>query len=172
MTLKNGPVLVSKIGSLDDIRLFQHVVQCAKNPDPGSEFDLATKDIRDYPPRVLFAELICRHYNGFLFCENNEIAGHAFWQSHNTDKELKLFSLYVHKDLRRQGRGTKQTEAFLCFAYEHHVRSVDIGAGGNAKVLHIWHKAVSGKLELPFKLESGPTTGSIKILREPVSAVA
>ena len=169
MTLKDGPVLVSKISSLDDIRLFQHVVRCAKNPDSNSEFDLATKDIRDLPGRLLFAELLDRHYDGFIFCENNEIAGHAFWQSYKNNEELKLFSLFVQPNFQHQGRGTKQIEVFLRYAYEHRVRSVDIGAGGNEKVLHIWHKAISGNLNLPFKLEAGQTSGSIKILREPFS---
>jgi hypothetical protein len=156
-------VLVSTLtgNAPETVAMRDHVIYCARNPNPGSVFDLATRDIRKWPDSALFAKLIRRRYNGLVFWENGQVVGHAIWQRRL--RKLRIFSLYGHVLLRGQGRGTAQVAAWLRFAHKHRFKTLVIGAGGNEMVKGVWQRAVNNDLGLPFNVRAGREPYSVSI---------
>src|SRR5258707_12140601 len=86
--------LASELERGADDDLLTYIEERVANPDPGSRFEVATRDVRRLPRGQWIGALIGRGYDGLLFLrERQDVAGHAFFQ-HRGDT-LHAFSLEI-----------------------------------------------------------------------------
>ncbi|MES2223492.1 MAG: GNAT family N-acetyltransferase [Patescibacteria group bacterium] len=134
-----------------------------KNPDKGSNFEIASRYFRWLPEYLLIQLLKIAKYDGILFYENDQIIGHIFYQKH--PEGWKVFSVHVSDNLRGKGYGQKMISTFLITAHNQGLKRVRIGAGGSVTLEHICTKVISGGLTLPFKVRRGDTTGWLNFVQ-------
>ena len=143
---------------------FNYAVKCARNPDPGSDFERSTRFIRWLPDRLfLFVLLRILCYDGLIFATTEHFIGHVFFQRHWS--EWNAFHIWVEEDQRGQKYAQKMLREFLDKAYEAGKGQVQIGNGGNDIVNHLWEKIISGDMRLAFDVSAGDHTGSVLFSR-------
>ncbi len=77
-----------------------YALKHARNPDPGSKFDLLTRPIRELPDEQLIGVLESEHYDMFLGYEYPGIYGHfAFTEQ---EDGLHVFSVFTNEEYRQK----------------------------------------------------------------------
>jgi hypothetical protein len=105
-----------------------HIAWWSRHPDPGGNFERAVRDLSDMPDTSRVAALLARGYDGLLYCQDDTIAGHFFFQRHGA--EMHAFAAWA--DERHRGSKLVATAAmdFLAHAFQSHgVVRARVGTG-------------------------------------------
>jgi len=79
--------------------------------------------------------LMPKGYDAYFIYKNQEILGHNAFQIHQNEKALKVFSVGVLPDYRRQGLATVLQEGTIRYARVLGLERIRIGAGGDKKMI-------------------------------------
>lgn len=155
------------------------VVAAAKRPDPGSVFDLATRDIQHLDTVGFVNALIARQYNAIIALERGAFAGLLGYQQHGDS--WHCFVLRVPESIESHGIGTGLVRAFLQMAKDQGMRSVFLWGGNQrrkldaddeARMQRIYANASQNRLGLPFTVVAGNEQGEILLNLDEHSSVA
>ncbi|MBI2499006.1 hypothetical protein HYV88_02070 [Candidatus Woesearchaeota archaeon] len=106
-----------------------YVLNWARNPDIGSEFDERTKELRKLPDSELLRILRGMNYDMFLGYEDNVI-GHLALQRHNDG--LHIFSVSTASEYRSNPRAVMDLVSyFLEYLKNSDERRFRLSAGNN-----------------------------------------
>ena len=104
-----------------------HTLECVRNADPESEFERKSRFWRGLHDTVVAVMLALLQYDGIMLVDNNAVIGHVFFQ--RRDHECHVFSVWVKKDLRRQGLGRQLIAELIRYCAEHTwINSIRIGS--------------------------------------------
>ena len=148
------------------------IAHAAKNPDEGSDFAMATRDIRDLPDNDFLLELDQRGYECIVALRDGKFAGFVGFQKH-IDETWHSFAYHVSPEHQGNGVGKALAKAFLNAGYKAGIRYMRFYGGNvrmklsdkNAETMaHLYHDVVLGnKLGLQFICEAGHDIGWIKM---------
>ncbi len=156
------------------------VAHAAKHPDHGSEFDLATRDIRELPESRFLQELDRRGYDCIVALQDGRFVGLVGFQK-QCGGTWHSFAYHVPPEHTGRGIGRALAHAFLDAGYKAGVRHMRFYGGDVRKQLseqnaetmsYLYHDVVLGnKLGLPFDCEAGHDVGWV-ILKDRVALTA
>lgn len=155
-------LVVSKCHGLAVVE--EHVLDWIRNPDPGSNFERATRLVRHLPERLLIPLMLEKRYDGFLLLGEWGIRGNLFFQQRGDS--LNLFSIALHLFVREQGWAMHLVREFLLHAWQiSEIRMARMSAGGekSVPVLALWTRVIAGEIDLPFTPIAGKNVGEIII---------
>lgn len=156
------------------------VMLAALNPDPGSDFDIATRDIRHLPGTAFLAELKSLKYECIVAEQDGEFMGLVGYQMH-IDETWHSFAYHVQKAHEGKGVGKALARAFLDAGFKAGIRYMRFYGGDARKQLdtknaetmtHLYENVILGnELGLSFLCERGHDVGWITLKeRSAVSA--
>ena len=143
--------------------LREHVVRRMRNPDPGSMFERASRQLAHMDDTGALAALMAAGYDGILLYADRvvqRVLGDVFFQPQNSGTELHFFACMVHERHRGIGIGTRLMKAFFEHAWERKFRKVRISEGNDKVVFHMYDNVVNGKIHFTdFRVVEGGGVG-------------
>ena len=124
-----------------------HVLHWIRNPDPGSDFERATKLVRWLPGPALIGLMRQLGYDGLLLERSGIACAHLFFQQRAD--AWHMFSLWVAAELRGRGLASQLVGNFIEAARaQPTINKIRLGAGGDSAVRAIFDSFAAKKDQL------------------------
>lgn len=107
-----------------------YIARWMRNPDAGSTFESRTSLLHELPDEAAISLLVQRGYDGLIYPTEDGIAGHVFFQRH--DSEVNAFSVAVTECFRGGRWWATFSLDFVAFAASASCnRRASVGTGKN-----------------------------------------
>ena len=137
--------------------MLEQIAYMAKNPDPGSIFDKATKDIQSLPNQKLLEELLKRNYDTLIgtLLGQTELVGAAAYQIHTEEEstDWHMFKLFVNPKYRGHHYGTAMGVYLIQRAQKEGADRIKFGQGRHPAVVNILRSLHRNEEKLKVKID-------------------
>ena len=131
-----------------------HLAWWSRHADPHGNFARATRDLADGSDALRVAALIDRGYDGFLYFQDDHIAGHFFFQRHGD--EMHAFAGWSHERLRASGLIASAALDFIAYARATGgIVRVRVGTGAHPIAHRLLAPVVPVAARLGWRLREG-----------------